>query len=115
VLLVLEVLVQAGTRAGRRIEALLAAKDFLPVPSRAALGPALMHALVWPALLGVFTVLLGLLPAVFLYVLLSLRLVGGKPLPRAAAIALAVTAGSWALFEWGMSYELYRGVLWGML
>lgn len=113
VLLVLELLVQARTRAGRRIETLLAGKSMLPEPERAPLGKALVHALVWPGALTVLVVVTGLLPAVFIYVGASLRLAGLKPWTQSVAIAMTVTAVSWLLFEWAMSYELYRGMLWG--
>jgi Tripartite tricarboxylate transporter TctB family len=114
-LLVLEILVQAGTRVGGHIEKLLQSKDFLPSPERAPLAKALPLAIVWPALLVALTVLVGMLPAVLIYVLLSLKAVGRKSWAQAATIAVAVTALSWLLFEWSMSYELYRGVLIGYL
>ena len=74
---------------------------------------ALMYAVGWPGFLVVMTVFVGILPAVLVYVCLSLKFVGGKSLSRALIVALAVTAFAWALFEWSMSYQLYRGVLMG--
>ena len=112
-LLLLELLVQTGTPLGRRIETFLQSKsdeeETHPVP----IARALTYAVVWPGLLLVMTVLVGILPAVLAYVFLSLKFVGGKSLPQALAAALAVTAFSWVLFEWSMSYQLYRGVLMG--
>jgi hypothetical protein len=48
---------------------------------------------------------------VLVYIFLSLKVIGGKSLPRALMIAVAVTMFAWVLFEWGLSYELYRGML----
>ena len=110
-LLFLEILVQAGTPAGRRIERLLQGQGAKPAPLHAPMGKALLCAVVWPGLLVGLTALIGILPAVLVYVFLSLKVDGGKPLPRALATAVAVTVFAWLLFEWGLSYQLYRGVL----
>jgi len=114
-LLLLEILVQAGTRTGRRIEALLQRHDVSPEPERVPIVKALVYAIVWPGLLVGLTLLIGILPAVFVYVGLSLKVDGAKPLPRALATAIAVTVFAWLLFEWGLSYQLYRGMLIGLL
>ena len=112
-LLLLEFLVQLGTPLGRRIETFFQSKtdeeESQPVP----VSRALMYAVGWPGFLVVMTVFVGILPAVLVYVCLSLKFVGGKSLSRALIVALAVTAFAWALFEWSMSYHLYRGVLMG--
>ena len=112
-LLLLEFLVQLGTPLGRRIETFFQSKtdeeESQPVP----VSRALMYAVGWPGFLVVMTVFVGILPAVLVYVFLSLKFVGGKSLSRALIVALAVTAFAWALFEWSMSYQLYRGVLMG--
>ena len=112
-LLLLEFLVQLGTPLGRRIETFFQSKtdeeESRPVP----VSRALMYAVGWPGFLVVMTVFVGILPAVLVYVCLSLKFVGGKSLSRALIVALAVTAFAWALFEWSMSYQLYRGVLMG--
>ena len=104
---------QLGTPLGRRIETFFQSKtdeeESQPVP----VSRALMYAVGWPGFLVVMTVFVGILPAVLVYVCLSLKFVGGKSLPRALIVALAVTAFAWALFEWSMSYQLYRGVLMG--
>ncbi len=97
-LLVLEVLVQAGTAVGERPEQ--------PPP----IGRALRYAIGWTGLLVTLTLIVGILPAVFVYIALSLKLDGGKPLAIALATASTVTVFAWLLFEWGLSYELYRGV-----
>ena len=110
-LLILEVLVQAGTPFGRRLEAFLQGQGASSGREQVPLGRALIHAVVWPGLLVIMTVVIGILPAVMVYVTASLTIVGGKPLPRALLAALAVTVFAWVLFEWGMSYQLYRGVL----
>lgn len=114
-LLILEVLVQAGTPVGCRIEQFLQGQPDAPAPEPVPIVKALMHAVGWPVLLVILTVLIGILPAVLIYVCLSLKVVGGKSLPRALAVAVAVTVLSWLLFEWGLSYQLYRGVLMGDL
>jgi Na+-transporting methylmalonyl-CoA/oxaloacetate decarboxylase gamma subunit len=111
VLLVLEILVQAQTGVGRRVEAYLWTKDPLPEPERVPMAKALIHAFVWPGLLVGLTLAIGILPAVLVYIFLSLKVIGGKSLPRALMIAVAVTMFAWVLFEWGLSYELYRGML----
>lgn len=113
VLLVLEILVQAQTAVGRRVEAYLWTKDPLPEPEpeRVPMAKALIHAFVWPGLLVGLTLAIGILPAVLVYIFLSLKVIGGKSLPRALMIAVAVTIFAWVLFEWGLSYELYRGML----
>lgn len=114
-LLVLEVLVQAGTPAGRRIDRLLQGKNAGPgpEPERAPPLTVLIHAVGWPGLLVAMTVLIGILPAVLVYVFFSLKVAGGKSLKQALVIAVALTGLSWLLFEWTMSYRLFRGVLMG--
>ena len=114
-LLILEILVQAGTRIGHRIEALLQRQDVSPEPERVPILKALRYAVGWPGLLVGLMLLIGMLPAVLVYVGLSLKVDGGKPLPRALATAGAVAVFAWLLFEWGLSYQLYRGVLIGPL
>ena len=115
VLLVLELLVQAGTRAGRTIESLFQSRDLFPAAPAAPLAKALQHALVWPAVIATLVLALGLLPAVLIYVVASLKITGGKSWGRALLVAALVTAASWLLFEWAMSYPLYRGILWRQL
>jgi len=112
-LLVLEILVQAGTPVGRRIDAALQSKGAAPEPERVPVSRALVYAVGWPGLLVAMIILIGILPAVLVYVFLSLKLVGGKSLTSALTAAFAVTAFAWTLFEWGMSYQLFRGVLMG--
>lgn len=112
-LLLLELLVQTGTAAGRRIEAFLRTPNDENEAVDVPVLRALTYAVGWPGFLLVLTVLIGILPAVLVYVFLSLKFVGGKSWPRAMAAALAVTAFAWVLFEWSMSYQLYRGVLMG--
>ena len=114
-LLILEVLVQGGTPAGRRIDRLLQGNDAGPEPERAPPVAVLIHAFGWPGLLVALTVLIGILPAVLVYVFFSLKVAGGKSLRQAMAIAVALTGLSWLLFEWTMSYRLFRGVLMGYL
>ena len=114
-LLVLEVLVQAGTPAGRRLDRLLQGQDTGPKLERAPPATVLIHAIGWPGLLLTLAVLIGILPAVLVYVFFSLKVAGGKSLRQALAIAVALTALSWLLFEWTMSYRLFRGVLIGYL
>ena len=109
--LVLEILVQTGTPIGRRLEMLIQGREAQFDSEHAPIGRALIHAVVWPGLLVGLTLMIGMLPASFLYVCLSLKVVGGKPWPRALATAVAVTAFAWLLFEWGLSYRLYSGVL----
>lgn len=109
--LILEILVQTGTPMGRRIELLLQARDVQPEAEHAPMGKALLYAVGWPSLFVGLTVLIGMLPASFLYICLSLKVVGGKPWLRALATAVAVTAFAWLLFEWGLSYRLYSGML----
>ena len=112
-LLILELLVQADTPAGRRIELFLRSEKAPVQREPVPVSTALAFAVAWPGLLVILTVLIGILPAVLVYVSASLKFVGGKSLPRALAAALAVTAFAWALFEWSMSYRLYRGVVFG--
>ena len=114
-LLVLEVLVQAGTPAGRRIDRLLQGQDTGPELERAPPATVLIHAIGWPGLLLTLAVLIGILPAVLVYVFFSLKVAGGKSLRQALAIAVALMGLSWLLFEWAMSYRLFRGVLMGYL
>lgn len=109
--LILEVLVQAGTPIGRRLEMLIQGREAQLETEPAPIGRALVYAVGWPGLLVGLTLLIGMLPASFVYVCLSLRVVGGKPWPRALATAVAVTAFAWLLFEWGLSYRLYSGML----
>lgn len=96
--LALETLVQARTVVGERPEE--------PPP----IGRALRYAVGWTALLVALIVLIGILPAVFVYIGLSLKLDGAKSVLVSLATALAVTLFAWLLFEWGLSYDLYRGV-----
>jgi len=109
--LILEILVQAGTPLGRRIELLVQGRETQPESGHAPIGKALLYAVGWPGLLVGLTLLIGMLPASFLYVCLSLKVLGGKPWPRALATAVGVTAFAWLLFEWGLSYRLYSGML----
>jgi hypothetical protein len=111
-LIIFEILVRSGTRLGRRIESLLSGERPTNQPTTVVpLKTALVHAVVWPTFLLSMIVLAGLLPAVTLYVFASLRVVGRKTTSRALATAVAVALFAWLLFEWGLSYELYRGVL----
>ena len=112
-LLLLEVLVQTGTALGHRIETFLQSKTDEGETESVSVARALTYSVGWPGFLVMMTVLIGILPAVLIYVFLSLKFVGGKSLVRALTAALAVTAFSWVLFEWSMSYQLYRGVLMG--
>ena len=112
-LLMLEILVQAGTPAGRRIDRLLQGTNAGPELARAPPVTVLIHAFGWPGLLVALTVLIGILPAVLVYVFFSLKMAGGKSLRQALAIAVVLTGLSWLLFEWTMSYRLFRGVLMG--
>ncbi len=113
--LVLEVLVQAGTPLGMRIETILQGSNAEPAPEPPPLGRALRYAVGWLGLVVALTVLVGVLPAVFVYIALSLKLDGGKPLSVSLATAAAVTVFAWLLFEWGLSYDLYRGMLIGLI
>jgi hypothetical protein len=109
--LALEILVQAGTPLGKRIDTILQGREAKPAAEPPPIGRALRYAVGWTGLVVGLSVLIGLLPAVFIYIGLSLRIDGGKPLPRALIAAAAVTVFAWLLFEWGLSYELYRGML----
>ena len=111
VFLVLEILVQADTRVGRRLAAMLQGGDAESVPAPPPIGRALRYAVGWLGFVVALTVLVGMLPAVLVFVALSLKLDGEKPLPVALATAAGVAAFAWLLFEWGLSYDLYRGML----
>ena len=110
VFLVLEMLVQAQTALGRRIETILQGSNAETAPELPPMQRALRYAVGWTALLVTLIVLIGILPAVFVYVGLSLKLDGAKSSLVSLATALAVTLFAWLLFEWGLSYDLYRGV-----
>lgn len=111
-LLLLEILVQTGTTAGRGIERLFGGRRDAARPAESApMTKALLYAIVWPGFLLGMLLLVGMLPAVLVYVFLSLKVAGRKSVPRALTTAVAVTVFAWVLFEWGLSYELYRGVL----
>ncbi len=108
--LALEILVQAQTALGRRIETILQGSNAETAPELPPMRRALRYAVGWTALLVALIVLIGILPAVFVYIGLSLKLDGGKSSLVSLATALAVTLFAWLLFEWGLSYDLYRGV-----
>jgi hypothetical protein len=111
ILLLLELMVQARTSLGARIQNLLQVRGDDPEPKRVPISRALTYAVVWPGFLVILAAVIGILPAVLLYIFLSLRIVAGKAAQRALVVALAVTTLSWLLFEWVMSYQLYRGML----
>jgi len=108
--LALEILVQAETPLGRRVETLLHGRNAEATPDAPPIGRALRYAIGWTGLLVTLTILIGILPAVFVYIALSLKLDGAKPLTVSLATAFAVALFAWLLFEWGLSYDLYRGV-----
>ena len=138
-LLLLEVLVQSGSSFGGRLQSFLqgsgssresgaepeavsgaeSGQNFRqeseqPIdhePTQVPIARALLHAFVWPGFLLVLTVLIGILPAVLVYVFASLKIVAGKTMTRSLSTSLAVTTFAWVLFEWGLSYQLYRGML----
>ncbi len=109
--LVLEILVQAQTSLGRRIDKILQGGNAETTPELPPIRRALRYSVGWTALLVMLTVLIGILPAVFVYIGLSLKLDGSKSLGVSLTTALAVTVLAWLLFEWGLSYDLYRGML----
>jgi hypothetical protein len=119
VLLALEALVQTGTRAGRFIERMFSGEAKAETGGGAArrvTSPGALRELrgiAWPAALVAAIVIFGILPAVPAYVFLSLKIAGGKSGARAALTAIGVTVFVWTLFEWGMSYQLFRGALFG--
>lgn len=108
--LVLEVLVQAETPLGRRVEMILQGPDAEAAPEPPPIRRALRYAIGWTAFLVALTLLIGILPAVLVYIASSLKFDGEKSLPVSLATAVAVAVFAWLLFEWGLSYDLYRGV-----
>ena len=108
--LVLEILVQTRSPLGERIESILQGRNVEPAPAPPPIGRALRYAIGWTVLLVALTTLIGILPAVFAYIALSLKFDGAKTLPVSLATAATVTLFAWLLFEWGLSYDLYRGV-----
>jgi len=117
-LLVLEAVVQTGTPVGQWVARLFSGRaPMADEPDEAHAPPVLaqLRGIAWPVVLVALIIVFGILPAVPAYTFLSLKLAGGKSTVRAAGTALGVTAFVWALFEWSMSYPLYRGVLAGIL
>ena len=111
ILLLLEIMVQAKIALVSRIKSLFQIKENDLEPQRVPIRRALVYAVGWPGFLVMLIAVIGILPAVLMYIFLSLKLVAGKTVQRALIVALAVTGLSWLLFEWVMSYQLYRGML----
>ncbi len=111
VLLFLEIMVQDRTSLGIRIKSLLQSEEDNDEFGNVPISRALIYAVGWPGFLVVLTALIGILPAVSIYIFLSLKIVACKTAQRALIIASVVTTLSWVFFEWIMSYQLYRGML----
>lgn len=65
----------------------------------------------WMVLCVLGMLFIGILPTVPLYVLLSMRLNGGRSWREAALAALVAGSFTFTVFEILLSYRLYRGVL----
>lgn len=59
--------------------------------------------------------LVGLLPALFLVAVTLLRFVEAMPLLKATAIAAAIGAGSWVVFQKLLNVQLPNGSIWSAL
>ena len=68
---------------------------------------------VWLAGVTAAIFLVGFLPTIPAFVLLSLIIRGKRRPEKAVALAAGVLAFVWVVFEWLMGYELYRGILLG--
>jgi hypothetical protein len=111
ILATLDLLSVNGTSAGNRIRGLLN-------PSVAALegeaqAATQVRAILWLALFTVMLVLIGILYAVPLYMLASMRLRGNRSWLISLAVAGATTAFIWFLFAGILRLELYPGYLFG--
>jgi hypothetical protein len=54
---------------------------------------------------------IGILASAAVFVAAFVRFRGGRPLVTAIAVGVAVFAFQYAIFEWLLDYELYRGLL----
>jgi hypothetical protein len=70
-------------------------------------------AVLWLAGFAALLLLVGVLCAVPLYVLASLRLRGHRPWLRCVLAAAASTSIVWLLFSAALRIELYRGIIFG--
>lgn len=109
-LLVLDLLSRLENRVGAIVR-IAAGADFsnLEMPSTPRPSAELVAAL-WMAAAVLGVLLLGLLPAVPLFVLLWMRLNGSRSWREAAIAATASGLFIYVVFELLLSYELYRGV-----
>tara|TARA_B100000029_G_scaffold516553_1_gene630826 strand:+ start:3311 stop:3784 length:474 start_codon:yes stop_codon:yes gene_type:complete len=110
-LLIVELMVQAKTHIGVRVKNFLETEDSEENQESISIGRALIYSVGWPGFLVALSAIIGILPAVLIYVFLSLNIVARKSIGRSLVVALAMTALSWFLFEFVMSYQLYRGIL----
>jgi hypothetical protein len=105
----IEILAITETRVGRVLGAIFGARPAeiaageRPVKREVACIAAITAAgpMVW---------ILGFLGAAPVFVFLWMWLWGGKPVRFALYAAIAVTLFIWLLFEFALSYELYRGL-----
>ena len=74
---------------------------------------AQFRAALWLAMFAVLLVLIGVLYAVPLYIVASLRFQGGRPWFTCVWISALVAAGVWVLFAVALRLELYPGYLLG--
>jgi hypothetical protein len=115
----LVVLVLAGLDIASRINAPVARLLKNPRDSRGgstgefASRRVQIAAVLWLAGFAVLLLLVGVLSAVPLYVLASLRLRGHRPWLRCVLAAAASTAIVWLLFSAALRIELYRGIIFG--
>jgi len=70
-----------------------------------------LAAVAWVIVLIVLMETIGILYAVFVFVLLSIRIRGRRPLWLSALVAAAAAAMTWLLFDLILQLELYPGFL----
>jgi hypothetical protein len=111
VLCLIDLLTHTDTAVGRRLAAVLSGSSQLPTGGWGIRREAI--AILWIAGATLLMVFAGFLAGIPVYVFCYMVLHAGRPVRQGIAAALVTTGAIWLAFELLLSYQLYRGVLFG--
>jgi hypothetical protein len=113
VLCLIDLIAQTDTAIGRRLAAVLPGSATIATAGvTRGIRPEAV-ALLWIAGAAALTVMAGFLAGIPAYVFCYLTLHAGRPVRQGAIAALLTTGAIWLVFQQLLSYQLYRGVLFG--
>lgn len=110
----LDILSCSGTRFGQFMGKVLsgaASTDTDKVPKLGGVLRRQVIAVVWMSGFVALVAVVGFLPVIPIYVLLFMRLQGGKPWRQSVIAAVATSLFVWVAFELLLRYNVYGGLL----